>query len=273
MIEVTAVTLLLLSINRKKMFKTITYYLISLSFITLFISACKKQEPYLPNSGNYATVQFINNSNISTLDFGIKYNGEPMGRLVLAGPGTFTFYNKTTGEILLEKKLDIKANETEPWYFFQPDPTIEPQLIKNTQANEPAPEAGYFKIKFANLSKNALPYTALDVVLNYYDENGMIAPYDTLKSVGSQLDTAGYYLVKESADGFFPLSFLDHETQQPVLDKAGNTYIAQLGIYIDPSKDVFTFYFTEPEYDEYDGYIFRNNKYYDIYPVELFTTN
>lgn len=253
------------------MFKKITHYLISLSLIILFISACKKQESYLQAPGNYATIAFVNNSTVSTADFGVKYNGEPMGQLVLVGPGNFTFYNKKTGDILLEKQLDVKASNA-PWYFFQPDKNIEPQLLTNLQTDEPAPKAGYFKIKIANLSKTALPYAKLDIVINALDENFMYVPYDTLKSIGSQLDTAGYYQVKEEEAHMssYAFSFIDHETQQPVLDKAGNIYIAQSGIYTGSPRDIYTFYLTDPETFVFDGFIFRNDKYYDIIAKELF---
>lgn len=251
--------------------KTILY-IITTCLVAMGFSSCSKEKDLLQAPASFSTFIYINNSTIPATDLGVKYNGGPLGTLVLTGIGKFTFYNKTTGEVLLEKEIDIKAGDREPWYFFQPDASIAPQLIRNTQLDEPQPPAGYFKLKIVNLAKNSMPLSKLDVILKYYDINGLLAVHETLERVGSQLDTASYYIVKEqpAAYGFYTLSFKDHDTQQSVLDKSGNEYLAQLGIYLDPAKHMFIFYLSEIVYDAYDGYIYKNDKYYDIYPVELF---
>lgn len=249
--------------------KAILYFIIA-CFMAVGLISCSKQEDLLVEPAHFAKVTIIDRGTLGA-DFGIKYNGEPMGSLVLAGRGRFAIYNKTTGQVLLEKELDVKADDMEPWYFFQADASTEPQLIRNTDKNEPMPPAGYFKIKIVNLAKNALPNKKLDLILNVYDDNYEWQHYKTLMAVGSDLDTAGYYLVKEEVahQAYYGLSFIDHDSQQPVLAKDGNIYKSILGIPVD-SKRVYTYYLTDSEFDPFDILLFRNNKYYDIIPNNLF---
>nr|WP_320058553.1 hypothetical protein [uncultured Bacteroides sp.] len=189
-------------------------YMALLSLLISFIS-CSEKSDLLEESKSYGRVYFVNNS-ILDVNIGIKYMGEPYINIAFAGPGMFTFYNKRTGEVLLEKELEVKANDTEPWYIFQLDSTIAPQLIRNPVANEQEPPVGYFKLKLANLCKNALAYQKLDVIINSVDpEDYTSKPLDTLSSVGSSFETSEFFTIKKQL--IIPIHFLllntIHKTQ------------------------------------------------------------
>ncbi|WP_293310151.1 hypothetical protein [Pedobacter sp. UBA5917] len=272
------------------MSRIITRYFVYLSLVILFISACKKQESYLKDAASYADIPvFINNSILGD-NLGKKLNGRPVesyGNVFLSGPGKFSFYNKNTGAILLEKEFNLQPKKRDTVYIFQPDSTIAPQLIKNTQLNEPAAPVGYMKLKIANLSKIALsnsagvPYRKLDVIIKSTLTSVVTyLPIDTLIGIGGNLDTAGYYLVKKPIRAGliqtqYKFSFIDHETQMPIQSSNGAVYLS-LTLSVphnpaNPGKQVYTVYLTDmPRPNASAAYILKNSKYYDVTLNKLF---
>lgn len=246
--------------------------IVNMALLSLLISfiSCSEKSDLLEESKSYGKVYFVNNSILDSY-IGIKYMGEPYKNIAFVGPGTFTFYNKRSGEVLLEKELEVKANDTEPWYIFQPDSTIALQLIRNPLATEQEPPVGYFKLKIAYFCKNALPYQKLDVIINSYNEEDWTTkPLDTLSSVGSSLETAEFFVIKKTDLNLYTFSFIDHDTQNPILDKAGNLYVSGLSIAPQADQNISICYLAEQEIYPFDGFIFKNNKYYDIIPNLLF---
>lgn len=265
----------------------------NISIILLTIASffsCKKQEPYLKEAATYADIPvFIKNSILGD-NLGYKLNGKPIesyGNVYLSGTGKFTFYNKRTGAVLIEKEFELKPKKRDTVYIFQPDSTIAPKFIKNTQINEPAAPNGYFKVKFANLSKMAItstsgvPYPKIDVIIkcNYVSVLTFL-PIDTLMAVGSNLDTASYYLVKKPfrnglIQNQYKFSFLDHETKQPVLNSGGTLFQGTAGLTTSSNpKNVYTAYFTDflrPAANA--AYVLRNGSYHDISVNKLFEVN
>lgn len=272
------------------MSRIITRYFFYLSLITLFISACKRQEPYLKDAASYADIPvFINNSVLGD-KLGTKLNGRPIesfGNVFLSGPGKFSFYNKNTGNVLLEKEFNLQDKKRDTLYIFQPDSTITPQLLKNTQLNEPAAPAGYMKLKIANLSNIALsnsagvPYRKLDVIVKSTLTSVVTyLPIDTLIGIGKDLDTAGYYLIKKPIRAGliqtqYKFSFLDHETKTPIQSSNGTVYLS-LSFSAphnpaNPGKQVYTVYLTDTSRPSAGAaYILKNGKYYDVSSNKLF---
>lgn len=255
------------------------------SFVIISILlSCNKKEALLEEPASYASAYFINNS---VLSVGVKYQGLPVDWLgnevkVLSGPATFSFYNRNTGETILEKELDIQATDNEPWYLFQPDSTIAPQLIRNTQLSEPAAPEGYIKLKLANFASQALtdaagvPFPIVDVIVHSTVISSFAyVPIDTLIGIGRNLDTASYRLVKRPVRAGalqinFRYSFIDHTTKQPVLAVNGSLYVNGAATLSITPKNTFTYYFTNVERTANTGVITRNNKYYNIGNVLLF---
>lgn len=261
--------------------------IVNMALLSLLISfiSCSEKSDLLEESKSYGKVTFLNNS-ILGANLGIKYMGEPYANLAFVGPGTFTFYDTRTGEVLMEKELEVKTNDTERWYIFQPDSTIAPQLIRNSQTNDPAAPDGYFKIKIANFSKEALTnsagerYPNIDVILmaDLIEEGVYDVPYDTILSVGTNLDTASYHTIKKAvrngiAIDYYKLSFLDHVTKEPILNKGGTLYqsLAFGSSYSIPVKNLYTVYLMDFIRTRANNrYIFKNNQHYDISPKNLF---
>lgn len=268
------------------MSRIITRYFVYLSLVILFISACKKQEAYLKDAASYADIPLFINNSILGENLGKKLNGRPIesfGNVFLSGPGKFSFYNKNTGAILLEKEFNLQPKKRDTLYIFQPDSTIAPQLVKNTQINEPAAPNGFFKVKFANLSKAAIssasgvPYPKIDVIIkcNYVSVVTFL-PIDTLVGVGTSLDTAGYYLVKKPLrsgliQNQYRFSFLDHATKQPLLNSGGTLFqgVNSLSTSTNP-KNVYTVYFSDLPKPANAALILRNGVYYDLTVNKLF---
>ncbi|TCC97821.1 hypothetical protein [Pedobacter hiemivivus] len=258
--------------------------------IMVGFTSCKKQEAYLKETASYAGIPvFINNSILGN-KIGTKLNDIPIELykgIFLSGPGKFTFYNKNTGAVLLEKEFNLEYNLKDTLYLFQPDSAVAPQLIKNTQVNEPAAPAGFFKVKFANLSKqtitspSGMPYPKIDVIVkcNYINVVTFL-PIDTLIAIGSSLDTASYYLVKKPfrsglIQNQYKFSFLDHDTKQPLLNSSGTLFqgFAALTTSTNP-KNVYTVYFADVLRPAANAtYILRNGSYYDVSVNKLFEVN
>lgn len=263
---------------------------IAILLLMQFMQGCSKQESFLPEEPtSFVTMYFTNNSVLGS-GVGVKYQGEPLaglGGTFLAGIGKFTFYNKNTGAILLEKELDVKPKD-EPWYFFQPDSTIEPKLIRNTEVNEPAAPDGYMKVKIVNLSTIVLtnaagvPYPRLNVVLWAAQGASVLVftRYDTIFSVGRNLDTANYRLIKKakkSTTGLiinnYRVSFIDPDTNQEILNAGGTVFIGTSGVSIDAGtnkKNVLTTYIVDVSRDPNNAYIAKGGKYYIPFFNKLF---
>lgn len=273
--------------------------LFNISIIILIIislASCKKQKPYLKDAATYADIPvFINNS---ILDHNLKWklNGIPIEQyngVFLSGLGKFTFYNKNTGAVLLEKEFELKLKKRDTIYIFQPDSTVAPQLIKNTQANEPGAPEGYMKVKIANLSKIALSnsagvlYPKLDIIVKSTVTSVLTyVPIDTIVGIGSNLDTASYYLIKKAVragatQGNYKFSFIDHETKMPILSSNGAVYTSltfsapqpakQPGLPAEWGKQVYTVYLTDTSRPAANAaYILKNGTYYDVAANKLF---
>lgn len=269
------------------MSKKFTQIIFILSAILIIVTSCSKKEARFDDVLSYADrPTFINNSILGN-KVALKYQGQPIdfenGGTVVSGPGKFTFYNKSTGAVLLEQEFNLQRNKIDTLYFFQPDSTVAPQLIRNTQATEAAAPAGYFKLKIANLSKIALtkpdgsPYTNLDVIVKSNVTTVLVySPIDTLIGMGSNLDTAKYYLIKRPMRGSTPLtafkfSFIDHNTNQPLLNNGNTAYLTLALSASITAKNVYTVYLSDllrPTANA--AYISRNNAYYDISPNKIF---
>jgi len=258
-------------------------------FLIIIISSCNKKSDLLDKVPVYSVFKWINKSVLYNY-IGLKYNGEAIDLRspVMAGIGTYTFYDIRTGATLLEKELDLKPGES-PWYLFQPDSTVTPQLLKNTEVDEPAAPAGFMKLKIVNLSKTTLtnalmiPYPKLDIVL-WASLGRLVNPvtrYDTLYSIGSSLDTAGYRLIKKAkktATGFdinsYRVSFIDPDTNQEILNAAGTTYMGLNGLGIDAAtnkKNVATVYIVDQQRNPDQQKILKGDKYYDVIFQTLFS--
>ncbi|WEK34645.1 MAG: hypothetical protein P0Y53_19335 [Candidatus Pseudobacter hemicellulosilyticus] len=252
-------------------------FTICVSALLLITASCSKETAvYDKEPTTFLNYRFENRSQLASQGgLGLKYQGVPLPQGVFGGtfvPGkaVFTFYNTRTGATLLETEMDLKP-DMETLYVFQPDSNAAPVLLSNTQLNEPPPPAGYFKLKIASFCINALS-PRLDIVLNMLDADYIpTIPVDTIESVGTSFDGAPFYLIKK--DPVLPsyaLSFIDHNTKETILDKAGNRYITPGMIEAYNPIDIYTYYLTEEDPPEMDIFLFKNNRYYNIGVYPLF---
>lgn len=216
--------------------------LIKLGLISLFcialISACEKED--------YVTAEkfgFLNINNQTSHSLVIAYNNNSLKEGVIAdikipaGKGLLSF-KSTLNKSLLDTLLDVKENQKINLVLFQLSPDVKAVLLENNQAIEPAPEAGYIKIKLANFAPNAFP-KPVDVIFYWTDP-------DTFEGVeGGKVENVtmnfknkfDVVLFKENTYGV-GIKIVDSETKNDLLVDGFLTFEGD-------GKRVFTAYLSE----------------------------
>ena len=260
-----------------------------LVFFTLIVlSSCKKLEH---NNGfnTFADVYFVNNSFLGA-NLGVKYKGEPIewsqstgseaGKIhIVEGEAKFEFYDKSTGLVIAEKTVNVRAESPERYLVFQPSANAPIAFLDpNGQTSEAAPAVGYMKIKVANYAGDLLPYQEIDIIVKGLGDNGLEV-LDTIESVGKNLENETYHLVKKGTSDIYMyrFSFLDHVTKAEVLNARETLYTSFLPL--DPStiepmpqKYIFTLYLTVENLgpDFPTSRLKFGEDFYDIDPRVLF---
>jgi|GEM_PF-4896536 len=226
----------------------------------IVFTSCKEQEKM--EGIEFGSIQFYDPSGLSnSLD--LLYQGTPLtststftglwndvALTVLPGEGTFAFVDKATGETVLDTVLTIDPQNPQTYYLIQPDPSIPASLLQNHQEEEMPVRDGYIKVRFANFSKNLLPYNQIKIVFSQWsDELGDYAPVGTLDHVTSLAPETYYELPRRIVDlgeegtyndGEYMLTF-QNENGEPILDNMGLPVTTEFSAY----NSVYTVYISE----------------------------
>jgi len=251
-----------------------------------WLAACQKKD-YDNSYTIFGHAYFKNQTTVESKDFGVKYEGSPVdwnvgsgGVELPEGEGTFTFYNKTTGEVIAEKPFTVSKANPPHYILFQPIAGLPVSFLDpDAQANEEAAPAGYMKIKIANLCQVAVPDKTIDIVFQSTTVSvTKFGPVDTIKAVGRDLGTAAYVLVRRGVragaiQNRYQFSFLDAATHQPLL-ASGGAVVSSGGEFntttYPGTKGVYTIYLTDLAKTANAVYFKRDNNYFDIQPNVLF---
>lgn len=216
----------------------------------------------------------------------VKYNDHPIdiqgGTGIIRvpeGEGKFGFYDKSTGELLGEKRVTIVPGKPEKYSLFQPTESDPIALLDpNGQADEAAAAEGFMKIKIANYATDLLP-NDLDVVVLGLNMNMETVELATLENVSNNLGEEDYRLVPTGGSDIlaYTFKFRDRNTQVFVKADGGDDYWSpNFFLYPDiispfPEKRVYTIYLKTYETPvEYELYIKSGDSYYEIAPEILY---
>lgn len=259
-------------------------YIVPLLLIISGLCSCKKLD-YDSKFTTFADIFFLNNS-VNT-DLQVKYGGSPIawdkgsGKIhTVQGEGSFEFYDKKSGLVYGEKKINIISGSPEKIMVFQPlkDSPIS-FLDPEAQANEPAPSQGYMKIKIANCSPGLLPYEKTDILIIGITSAFEFKELTIMESVGVKLDKENYHLVPTGGNDIIAWTFLfmEHGTGKRLKNAGGddyinvNTFLYPEEIQPKPEKNIYTLYLTPIERTADNMFLKVGTTYYDIHPSVLFT--
>jgi hypothetical protein len=251
-----------------------------------WLSACQKKD-YDNSYTIFGHAYFKNQTTVESKDFGVKYEGSPVdwnlgsgGVELPEGEGTFTFYNKTTGDVIAERRFTVSKANPPHYILFQPIAGLPVAFLDpDAQANEAAAPAGYMKIKIANMSQVAIPDKTVDIVVQSTVVSvTKFGPVDTIRSVGRDLGEAVYVLVKRGVragaiQNRYKFGFLDAATKQPLPASGGAAFLSggEFNTTSFPAaKGVYTIYLTDLSRTANAVYLKRGDGYWDIQPNVLF---
>lgn len=275
-------------LNSIQMIKQLSIFLFCTALLFIAgISSCKKLDH---NTGfeTFSEVFFDKTTSVTENHLAAKYNGFPIdwdvsGKIkVPAGEREFEFYDTRSGKVLGKKSVNIVAGKPENYLIFQPSEDSPLAFLDpNEQAGEAAAPEGFMKIKIANYAKDLLPFDKIDIVVLGVTDNFEFIEVATIASVGSNLENESYHLIPTDNrfSGGYTFWFKEHGSQSPVKDFGGTNNYANQGYFFSPestvpypNKKIFTIYFTAMEAPyEYEGFLKKDDKFYDINPNVLFS--
>lgn len=267
----------------------------SLLLLVIF-SSCQKGE-LVETYKNFVNVSFDASQtalakNGGGLAISAKYNGYPIPYdinlkkiKVVEGEGKFEFLDASTGELLIEKTVDVKLDGDNQFYMFQPslgspvtfyDPTA--------QDNEAAAPEGHIKLKLANYAQDIIPFNKLDVkfFITYYDAdwNQVVKELAFIRDISNSVNEGEYHIIpdglsEEIMDYVYSFEFYNGETGEPLLNHGGTTYFGDgfMPAYLTPlpEKKVFTVYLTSfKAWGETPVFIKKGEDFYTISGNVLF---
>lgn len=177
------------------MYKKITF---SILICSLLWCACKKQDAFGPqkfgimNLTNSTTANplLISYNDVNRVGDGVDYNNIR----IPVGKGRLKFKDKA-GSLLLDTLLSTEENSVRNFVLFQPSATSKTVLLENNQANEPKPDAGFVKIKMANLATQCFP-NKVNITMRMTDYNyGDEVDMDMIKDVKPAFEGYGKYIL------------------------------------------------------------------------------
>lgn len=262
------------------------------------LSSCKKGEFATPFA-EFVEVYFDADKtalrdNGAGVFIAAKYNGYPIEwdvtskkMKVVAGEGTFEFYDTRDGKVVAEKVIDVKAGSKDTFVLFQPTMDAPVSFIDpHAQASESAAPAGHIKLKVANYAKDLIPFehTDIKVSISYFDAdwNEVITEIGLIKDIKDGVDKAEYQIIADGVPDPLPemgynyvFEFVDSNTGQPLLNHGGTNYsnmaFSPSGLDPLPTKNVYTLYITSREtWGEAPPFLKKGNTFYEIATSILF---
>lgn len=213
----------------------------------ILLLSCKKENPL--EVEKYGLLNITNATTYADKDIFLTYNGIPYKGITFAdikipaGSGKLSITN--TAGPFLEASLNVEANTLQDLVLFQPNKDVPPAILENDLALVPRPDAEHIKIKLANFMYPAFP-RPFDVIVSWLDPNtGDIIDGGRIDNIGKDFpDVFNELLFKEKTNEGVGIIFMfvDHDTQQPLLDDVytifGTTNNERiLTLYITEEKD------------------------------------
>ncbi len=250
--------------------------------VFISISSCKKIEVEQEFT-IFGEVYFDTQNTKSSLAVRTKNGNSVVWRqdgMIAAPEGerTFEFYDKSTGEVLAEKTVNVVAGNPEKWTLFQPEEGQPISIISQSEnSEEPAAKDGFIKFKIANLATKSLPYENIDVVVYGKVDNGDVIELGKIEGVGKTFQETEYQEIsngKSQGVTSFYFSFIDNNTKEVIMGDGGTVFTTDvLGLpgEIIPSQLnlknwVLTIYLLETEFPESYGICIKgtDSKWYAV---------
>ncbi|MNK12614.1 hypothetical protein D3C87_306830 [compost metagenome] len=162
-----------------------------------------------------------------------------------AGQGKLSIKDNK-GNLLIDTLIDITENSLRNLVLFKPSEDSKAIFLENNQEQEPKPNAGFAKIKIANLAPHCFPGN-VDLLMRMYDFNyGDLVDMDIITQITPKFGDYGIYKTFDTSmsDGNIICYIIDPITKEPL----HSSYAGIIDIN-DPNTgkfyNVFTFYITE----------------------------
>jgi hypothetical protein len=238
--------------------------------LILCLTASCTKETVVDDFIEFGNLSIDNKTTYDILSVQLEGNEKrlPSGEVKLeAGPNKLKIWGlgstpQDTPVALFDTVLHVAAKSTYNFVLFQANPDVKPVAVVNNQAAEPKPEAGFMKIKIANLAPNCFPGT-VDMLMKMIDYNsGDLVDLDIIKEIKPTFgEYVKYSTLDETiSDGFIYFFIVDPVTQEPspdmllgvdLMNSASQKFYTVLTLYIS-ERESSTGIFTGTDGKQYD---------------------